>query len=78
LIGMLGDGGIAAFDPEKGNFQGVLRGTEQQPITLGRGLWGLGFGNGGSAGPTNTLYFAADIFVGNELHGLFGTLTPAR
>jgi hypothetical protein len=37
------------------------------------GLWGIGFGNGGSAGPTNTLFFAAGH--ANEHHGIFGTIT---
>jgi len=38
------------------------------------GLWSLTFGNGGSAGPSTTLYFSAGINGEND--GLFGTLTP--
>jgi hypothetical protein len=34
------------------------------------GLWGIAFGNGGLAGPTNVLYFAAG--PEDETHGLFG------
>ncbi len=73
LVGNFGSGQIAAFDPEDGNFQGLLRGTDGKPITID-GLWGLGFGNGATAGPANTLFFAAGI--NDEQHGLFGTITP--
>jgi len=72
LIGMFGGGNIAAFDPKTGNFSGLLRGPIGHPITID-GLWGLAFGNGGIAGPTNTLFFAAGI--NDEADGLFGTLT---
>ena len=37
------------------------------------GLWALGFGNGGQAGPTNTLFFTAG--PDEETHGLFGKIT---
>lgn len=73
LVGNFGSGRIAAYDPETGNFQGLLRGPKGQPITID-GLWGLGFGNGATAGPLSTLFFAAGIQ--DEAHGLFGTLTP--
>jgi len=76
LVGMFGNGQIAAFDTTHGNFHGLLRGPDDQPVTIGTGLWGLGFGNGAGAGPTNSLYFAAD-FVENGFHGLFGAITPA-
>ena len=39
-------------------------------------LWGLTFGNGGDAGDTNTLFFAAGI--NDEADGLFGSLAPAN
>ena len=55
------------------DLQGLLRGPKGSPITID-GLWGLGFGNGATAGPVNTLFFAAGIQ--DEAHGLFGTLTP--
>jgi hypothetical protein len=42
-----------------------------RPIEID-GLWGLAFGNGFSAGPTNTLFFTAGPF--EEQHGLVGTL----
>jgi len=34
----------------------------------------LSFGNGGTAGPVDTLFFAAGI--DDEQHGLLATLTP--
>ena len=76
LVGMFGNGQIAAFDTKHGNFHGLLRGPDDQPVTIGTGLWGLGFGNGANAGPTNSLYFAAD-FVQNGFHGIFGAITAA-
>lgn len=73
LVGQFGSGQIATFDPDTGNFHGLLRGPQGQPLTID-GLWGLRFGNGGAAGPTNTLFFTAGI--DDEAHGLFGTITP--
>ncbi len=75
LIGNFGSGQIAAFDPLKGTFKNFLKGPKGKPIAID-GLWGLGFGNGGTAGPVNTLFFAAGL--NHEADGLFGTLTPAR
>jgi len=43
------------------------------PVQI-NGLWGLTFGNGGSGGPTSTLYFTAGYF--DENHGIFGMITP--
>ena len=77
LVGMFGSGNIAAFDLRRGHFRGVLRGTDEAPLTLSQGLWGLGFGNGASAGPTNVLYFAQDIVNTNGFHGLFGAIMTA-
>jgi uncharacterized protein (TIGR03118 family) len=73
LIGQFGSGQIASFDPDTGNFHGLLRELHGQPLTI-EGLWALAFGNGGAAGPTNTLFFSAGI--DDEEHGLFGTITP--
>jgi uncharacterized protein (TIGR03118 family) len=72
LVGNFGSGQIAAFDPVSGAFQGLLRDSFNDPIAIS-GLWGIGFGNGGSAGPTNSLFFAAGL--NGESDGLFGTLT---
>jgi uncharacterized protein (TIGR03118 family) len=76
FVGMFGDGTIATFDGERGHFRGLLRDEEGRPVTIGKGLWGLGFGNGAGAGPTNELYFAADMVTTNGFHGIFGALTP--
>jgi len=71
LVGNFGDGAINAFDPVSGAFLGALTDTQGSPLVID-GLWGLEFGNGASAGPTNSLYFTAG--PGGEAHGLFGSL----
>jgi hypothetical protein len=38
------------------------------------GLWALQFGNGGMAGPTETLFFTAG--PDEESHGLLGSIAP--
>src|SRR5436190_402647 len=73
LVGQFGSGEIATFDPDNGNFHGLLRGRHGQPLQID-GLWALRFGNGATAGPTTTLFFSAGI--DDEAHGLFGTITP--
>ena len=77
LVGMFGNGAVAAFDAENGNFQGMLRGGQNAPLALPQGLWALGFGNDAGAGSSSTLFFATDFAIGANLHGLFGSLTPA-
>jgi len=72
LVGDFGDGLIHAFDPNTGAFLGTLDDAQGNPIAID-GLWGLNFGNGFTAGPTNTLFFTAGI--NDEKDGLFGTLT---
>jgi uncharacterized protein (TIGR03118 family) len=72
LVGDFGDGLIHAFDPNTGTLLGSLDDSQGNPIAID-GLWGLNFGNGGIAGPTNTLFFTAGI--NDEMDGLFGTLT---
>ena len=70
LVGMFGSGAIAIYDPT-GKFLGIL--FDPYNLNLGiNGLWGLGFGNGGSSGPKTTLYFAAGTF--DEVHGTFGSI----
>lgn len=78
LVGMFGNGNIASFDAERGHFRGLLRNPDGTPVAIGKGLWGLGFGNGGNAGPTNVFYFASDFADTNGFHGVFGALTPAQ
>ncbi|MGC1720175.1 MAG: TIGR03118 family protein, partial [Isosphaeraceae bacterium] len=61
---------INAFDPVHGDFKGVLTLSTGQPFSENN-LWALTFGNGGSAGLANTLYFTAGP-GGSD--GLFGAL----
>jgi uncharacterized protein (TIGR03118 family) len=80
LVGNFGDGHINAFDPHSGRFVGELKHANGQPIAITH-LWGLEFGNGGAAGPTNTLYFTAGLTShlapsDNPFHGVFGELRP--
>jgi uncharacterized protein (TIGR03118 family) len=77
LVGNFGDGRINAFDPDTGAFRGQLQGQggRSNPITID-GLWGLGFGNGGLAGPTHTLFFTAG--PNGEADGLFGSITKGE
>jgi uncharacterized protein (TIGR03118 family) len=82
LVGNFGDGTINAFDPKNGHFVGKLKNAKGQPIAITH-LWGLAFGNGGAAGPKNTLYFTAGLTShlapsDNPFHGLFGSLRMAR
>jgi uncharacterized protein (TIGR03118 family) len=71
LVGGFGDGHISAFDPVTGRFINTLNDTQGRPIAVG-GLWALIFGNGASAGDTDTLYFTAGI--NGQRHGLFGAI----
>ena len=50
-------------------------GLQEQATTAIDGLWGLDFGNGAAAGPTNALFFTAGPF--DEQHGLFGRLVAS-
>lgn len=75
LVGSFGDGRIRAFDPDTGEFLGRLRARQGGPIRID-GLLGLAFGNGVSAGDSDTLYFAASPDEGRD--GLFGSLRVAE
>jgi uncharacterized protein (TIGR03118 family) len=75
LVGQFGSGEILAFDPVTGKFKGKLLDTSNNPIAID-GLWGLSFGNGGSAGAANALYFTAG--PNGESDGLFGTITAVQ
>jgi uncharacterized protein (TIGR03118 family) len=74
LVGNFGDGRIHAFARTDSGWEarGVIKGTDHRPISVD-GLWGIGFGNGATAGPTTTLFFAAG--PDDETHGLFGSIT---
>jgi len=72
LVGNFGDGRINAFDKDTGEFLGQMKGPNgKAPISID-GLWGLHFGNGGSGGRRNLLFFTAG--PDGESHGLFGSL----
>jgi uncharacterized protein (TIGR03118 family) len=82
LVGNFGDGTINAFNPKNGRFVGELKNANGQPIAITH-LWGLAFGNGGAAGPKNTLYFTAGLTShlapsDAPFHGVFGSLQMAR
>jgi uncharacterized protein (TIGR03118 family) len=74
LVGNFGDGAINVFDPSTGGWRGRLKTETGAPLTI-PGLWGLRFGNGATAGSTNTLFFTAG--PNDEADGLFGSLTQA-
>jgi uncharacterized protein (TIGR03118 family) len=75
LIGNFGDGEINAYALQAdGTWQraGGLRDSSGRQISID-GLWGIGFGNGATAGPVTTLYFAAG--PNDENDGLYGSVT---
>jgi uncharacterized protein (TIGR03118 family) len=74
LVGNFGDGRINAYDATTGAFQGILT-DSNGPIELA-GLWGLDFGTGGLAGPTNVLFFTAGGVDGTS--GLFGRIDVGK
>jgi len=71
IVGNFGDGQLHAYDFDNGKYMGVLKDESGKPIVID-GLWGITFGNGGSGGDRNALYFAAG--PDDETHGLFGSL----
>lgn len=70
LVGNFGSGTIMTFDTD-GEFRGLLKGTEECPVTID-GLWGLTFGASGASGVAEDLYFTAG--PNGESHGLFGVI----
>jgi uncharacterized protein (TIGR03118 family) len=74
LVGNFGNGRISAYTQRgsKWVYKGQLRAGDGTPITID-GLWGIAFGNGSAAGPTNTLYFLSGPAGGK--HGLYGSVT---
>jgi len=73
LVGNFGDGHINVFAPATFQPKGHLKDANGKTIVID-GLWGIAFGNGGNAGPANTLFFAAG--PDDEEHGLFGRIDP--
>ena len=55
-----GNNWINAFDPTTRYFKGTLTLATGQPFSENN-LWALSFGNGGSGGVANTLYFTAGL-----------------
>jgi uncharacterized protein (TIGR03118 family) len=75
LVGNIGDGKITAYEEVSSSLwepSGQLRGARGRPLSID-GLRALGFGNGVTTGPANTLFFTAGPNDGT--HGLFGSLT---
>jgi uncharacterized protein (TIGR03118 family) len=73
LVGNFKSGFINIYNPVTGRFLGQLQDRDGEPIQIDR-LWALKVGNGSNGGRTDTVYFTAGI--DNEMHGLFGSLTP--
>jgi uncharacterized protein (TIGR03118 family) len=73
LVGNFGDGKVNVYNISTGALIGHLSNSTGTPLVI-PGLWALIFGNGGSGGATNTMYFTAG--PDNENHGLFGSLAP--
>jgi len=73
LVGNFGSGWIAAFNGFTYKFEGFVRNPDNSLVFID-GLWSLTFGNNGTAGSSDTLFFTAGI--NGEQDGLFGTLTP--
>jgi len=76
LVGNFGDGQINAYAEKHGRFvhRGTLRAAGHGKLTID-GLWALDFGNSGSNGDPQTLFFTAG--PNDEADGLFGTIKPA-
>jgi uncharacterized protein (TIGR03118 family) len=72
LVGNLGDGRISAYDATTRKFLGQLKKKNGKAIVL-EGLWALTFGNGGSGGAKNKLYFTSGPSF--YTHGRFGSIS---
>jgi uncharacterized protein (TIGR03118 family) len=71
LVANFGDGKINAYNPTTGALMGTLSRSGNAPIVID-GLWGIAFGNGVQAQPTNTLFYTAG--PGDETHGQYGKI----
>ncbi len=65
---------INAYNLSTGVWEGTLTLNTGQPFSATE-LWALGFGNGGSAGSTDTLFFTAGL--DNNTGGLLGAISLA-
>ncbi len=75
LIGNFGDGVINAYGLLTGSFKDALRDRKGKKIVID-GLWGLAFGNGINAQPTQSLFFTAG--PNDEANGLYGKLEAVK
>jgi uncharacterized protein (TIGR03118 family) len=73
IVGNNGDGFIHAYNPHNGQFAGTMTNTQGKALVI-PDVWALKFGNGGGAGPRNTLFFTSGVNPANENHGLFGSI----
>ena len=73
LVGNLGSGKIAAFNPVSYQFRGFLRNPDNSVMKID-GLWAISFGNNAQAGSSLSLYFTAGPNEGRD--GLYGSITP--
>ncbi|MDP9045110.1 MAG: TIGR03118 family protein [Pseudomonadota bacterium] len=71
LVANFGDGKINAFDPATGALVGTLTRPDGTPIAID-GLWGIAFGNGINAQPTQTLFYAAG--PASQTLGVYGRI----
>ena len=72
LVGNFGDGRINAYDPSSGQYSGTLLRPNGHAVHAD-GLWGISFGNGAGASPSNVLFYTAG--PDDEAHGVFGRIT---
>jgi len=73
LVGNFRSGWIAAFNGFTYKFEDFVR-QKDNTLMFIDGIWSLTFGNDGTAGGADTLFFTAG--PNNETDGLFGTITP--
>jgi uncharacterized protein (TIGR03118 family) len=71
LVGNFGNGWINAYDPNTGHFIGTVTDQAGNPFVEDH-LWAINPGTGTNGQLKNAIYFTAGI--GNEAHGLFGSL----
>lgn len=83
LVASFGNGHIDAFKRDGSGWKhdGVLKGSNGKPLDV-NGVWGIAFGNGGQAGPRNTLFAAAGPHLWRgaselKVHGLISAIAPS-
>src|SRR3989449_10494530 len=76
LVGNFSDNGVInAYAPFTGAFLGTLKNEAGNNIVNDE-LWALVFGNGGSGGDSNTLYFSAG--TSEREQGRLGSFKPRK